>query len=125
MDRDENGARGIFLRALLDGALILSGEIVEMPTTTVDMLRFIAGMLMWQTLTYKFIIIIIMLTIANSTKQAKQKLCNSNLSADETTTLISKSCINPAFDNKRIYTPIGKSEGYVLILQIECTIIWR
>ena len=24
MDRDENGARGIFLRALLDGALILS-----------------------------------------------------------------------------------------------------
>ena len=26
MDRDENGARGIFLRALLDGALILSGD---------------------------------------------------------------------------------------------------
>jgi putative transposase len=26
MDRDENGARGIFLRALLDGALILSGN---------------------------------------------------------------------------------------------------
>jgi putative transposase len=24
MDRDENGARGIFLRALLDGALVLS-----------------------------------------------------------------------------------------------------
>jgi putative transposase len=26
MDRDENGARGIFLRALLDGAMILSGD---------------------------------------------------------------------------------------------------
>jgi len=26
MDRDENGARGIFIRALLDGALILSGD---------------------------------------------------------------------------------------------------
>ena len=26
MDRDENGTRGIFLRALLDGALILSGD---------------------------------------------------------------------------------------------------
>ena len=26
MDRDENGTRGIFLCALLDGALILSGD---------------------------------------------------------------------------------------------------
>ena len=33
VDRDDHGARGIFLRALLDGALILSGEIVGMPTT--------------------------------------------------------------------------------------------
>ena len=42
MDRDENGARGIFLRALLDGALILSGDhavVVVMPT--IDMLQSI------------------------------------------------------------------------------------
>ena len=36
VDRDENGARGIFLRALLDGALILSGEIVML---TINMLQ--------------------------------------------------------------------------------------
>ena len=30
IDRDENGARGIFLRALLDGALILMKEMIAM-----------------------------------------------------------------------------------------------
>ena len=38
MDRDENGARGIFLRALLDGALILSGDHAG---NTIDVLQSI------------------------------------------------------------------------------------
>ena len=40
MDRDENGARGIFLRALLDGALILSGDIIAILSITIRVLIY-------------------------------------------------------------------------------------